>query len=65
VTYFECEDLDRKVADLKSAGYSFARDPQNEPWLWREARLFDPSGNEVCLYWAGQNRRFPPWRIQE
>lgn len=64
VVYFECDVLDSKVADLKSAGYTFARDPHDEPWLWREARLFDPAGNEICLYWAGENRRFPPWRVQ-
>jgi catechol 2,3-dioxygenase-like lactoylglutathione lyase family enzyme len=65
VVYFECEDLDRKVLNLKSVGYRFTREPQDEPWLWREARLLDPSGNEVCLYWAGENRRFPPWRVRE
>jgi catechol 2,3-dioxygenase-like lactoylglutathione lyase family enzyme len=63
VIYFECEDLDTKVAQLKSVGYAFATDPRDEPWLWREARLLDPAGNEVCLYWAGENRRFPPWRL--
>jgi catechol 2,3-dioxygenase-like lactoylglutathione lyase family enzyme len=65
IVYFECEDLDRRVSNLKSHGYSFAREPQDEPWLWREARLLDPTGNEVCLYWAGENRRFPPWRVRE
>lgn len=65
VVYFECEDLDEKVNHLKSNGYTFATDPQDERWLWREARLIDPSSNEICLYWAGENRRFPPWRIVE
>ena len=65
VVYFECEDLDRRVTDLKASGYRFAREPQDEPWMWREARLLDPAGNEVCLYWAGENRRFPPWRVRE
>ena len=36
----------------------------NQPWLWREARLLDPSGNVVCLYRAGEARRYPPWRIK-
>lgn len=63
VVYFECEDLDQRVAELKALGYEFAQDPKDEPWLWREARLRDPAGNEVCLYWAGENRRFPPWRV--
>jgi hydroxymethylpyrimidine/phosphomethylpyrimidine kinase len=34
-------------------------------WLWREAWLRDPAGNSICLYHAGDNRRFPPWRIAE
>jgi len=27
------------------------------------APLRDPDGNELCLYHAGENRRFPPWRL--
>ena len=65
VVYFECQDLDQRVSHLKALGYRFAQDPQDQPWLWREARLFDPAGNQVCLYWAGENRRFPPWRVPE
>jgi catechol 2,3-dioxygenase-like lactoylglutathione lyase family enzyme len=64
VIYFECENLDAKVSALKSRGYSFAQEPRDEQWLWREARLHDPANNEICLYWAGQNRRYPPWRVQ-
>lgn len=30
-----------------------------------EARFRDPSQNVICLYWAGESRRFPPWRVQE
>ena len=63
VVYFECQDLDDRVSRLKANGYSFTQEPQDQPWLWREARLLDPAGNPVCLYWAGKNRRFPPWRI--
>ena len=37
--------------------------PVDQDWLWREARLADPSGNIICIYHAGENRRFPPWRI--
>ena len=64
VIYFECIALDRQVADLKSRGFSFTQDPRDEPWLWREARLEDPSGNVVCLYHAGKNRLDPPWRVR-
>jgi catechol 2,3-dioxygenase-like lactoylglutathione lyase family enzyme len=63
--YFECDNLDQKVGHLKSIGYCFTQEPQDERWLWREARLRDPANNEICLYWAGENRRFPPWRVQE
>ena len=63
VVYFEIEALDRRVEELKAAGLVFASEPRDERWLWREARLRDPSGNEICLYRAGENRRFPPWRL--
>jgi hydroxymethylpyrimidine/phosphomethylpyrimidine kinase len=62
VAYFECEDLDGEVARLRAAGVAFLSGPRDEEWLWREARLLDPAGNELCLYHAGENRRFPPWR---
>jgi len=65
VVYFECEDLDIKVCELQKKGYVFTQEPKDEDWLWREARLQDPSGNVICLYWAGENRRFPPWRVVE
>lgn len=63
VVYFECAELDRTVADLRAGGIEFTRLPTDERWLWREARLRDPAGNVVCLYWAGANRKNPPWRI--
>lgn len=63
VVYFECTELDAKVSELKAVGYTFEHDLRNQPWLWREARLRDPAHNEVCLYWAGENRRYPPWRV--
>lgn len=63
VVYFECEDLDSKVRDLQAHGYTFTQAPKDEAWLWREARLLDPSGNVICLYFAGENRRYPPWRV--
>jgi len=63
VVYFETSTLDEKVKQLQRDGMSFAQEPRDEPWLWREARINDPSGNVVCLYWAGINRLNPPWRI--
>jgi catechol 2,3-dioxygenase-like lactoylglutathione lyase family enzyme len=61
--YFECADLDARVADLKAKGIAFENDPVDQSWKWREAWFRDPAGNRLCLYWAGENRRFPPWRI--
>lgn len=62
--YFECDDLDERVARLEAAGLSFTSRPEDKRWLWREAELFDPGGNRVLLYFAGENRIDPPWRIQ-
>lgn len=64
VVYFETPALDEKVRELQRAGFRFSQEPRDEPWLWREARLADPSGNVICLYWAGVNRLDPPWRIR-
>ena len=65
VVYFENDDLDAQVARLKAAGLHFETDPTDERWLWREARLRDPSGNPICLVRAGSNRVHPPWRLLE
>ena len=62
--YFECENLDETVTALKNKGIVFDSGPEDKRWLWREAWLSDPSGNKLCLYYAGDNRRFPPWRIK-
>jgi predicted lactoylglutathione lyase len=67
VIYFECaseQALDEKVVELVQRGIEFAQPPQGMPWLWREAILFDPCGNKIKLYWAGENRRNPPWRVE-
>ena len=61
--FFECEDLDAEVARLQTVGVTFDQLPTDRAWLWREARLTDPSGNAVCLYQADENRRYPPWRL--
>jgi catechol 2,3-dioxygenase-like lactoylglutathione lyase family enzyme len=63
--YFECEDLDERVAALKSKGIVFENDPKDQRWLWREAWLNDPAGNRLCLFKASENRKNPPWRIEE
>lgn len=61
--YFEDNDLDATVVRLKAAGLAFDSGPEDQRWLWREAWLRDPAGNRVCLYHAGDTRRFPPWRV--
>lgn len=61
--YFEVDDVDQRVLELKAAGLEFEREPADQRWLWREAYLRDPAGNAVCIYHAGENRRYPPWRI--
>ncbi|WP_084607616.1 bifunctional hydroxymethylpyrimidine kinase/phosphomethylpyrimidine kinase [Sphingomonas jaspsi] len=63
--YFECDDLDERVEQLARSGIPFEHGPRNQPWMWREARLRDPSGNTIFLYKAGEARRFPPWRIDD
>ena len=63
--YFECQDLDERVAALKTAGLAFEVDPVDQTWLWREAWLRDPDGNRICLYFAGDNRINPPWRLKD
>ena len=62
-TYFESGALDAWVAYLARRGVRFEQMPKDESWGWREARLTDPAGNLLCLYQAGEYRRFPPWRI--
>lgn len=61
--YFECKNLDAKVEQLKEQGLSFEELPTDKSWLWREARLKDPDNNQIILYFAGKNRKNPPWRI--
>jgi catechol 2,3-dioxygenase-like lactoylglutathione lyase family enzyme len=63
VIYFECDDLDARCAALEREGVVFDQAPADQRWLWREARLRDPDGNRLCLYFAGENRLNPPWRM--
>jgi hydroxymethylpyrimidine/phosphomethylpyrimidine kinase len=63
VIYFEVEDVDATVKSLKMSGLEFESEPMDQSWLWREAYLRDPAGNMVCIYHAGRNRRYPPWRL--
>ncbi len=62
--YFECDDLDKHVIALKEKGIPFDEDPNDKVWLWREAYLKDPDGNQIILFFAGENRLNPPWKIK-
>ena len=63
VIYFEVDDVDQEVERLRSNGIEIEQEPMDQPWLWREAYVHDPAGNRICLFHAGANRRFPPWRV--
>ncbi len=65
IVYFEHEKLDEWVCALKNKGLVFEQDPKDQRHLWREAILYDPSGNKIKLYWAGENRLNPPWRVNK
>ncbi|MFY0672955.1 MAG: VOC family protein [Bacteroidia bacterium] len=63
--YFEVDDLAEKIANLKANKISIEEDIKQQPWLWTEARLKDPYGNQIIIYHAGENRINPPWRLKE
>ena len=63
--YFECKNLDETVNELKGKGILFDEDPVDQEWLWREAKLRDLDGNYIVLYYGGENRLNPPWRIEK
>lgn len=61
--YFEVDNLSETVLELKQKGITFNTEIMEQPWLWNEAHLNDPSGNTIIIYHAGKNRKNPPWRI--
>ena len=63
--YFECDDLDIKVKELVNKGIIFDEMPSDRSWLWREARLKDLDNNQLILFFAGENRINPPWKIKK
>ena len=63
--YFECEHLDQYVDELKEKGIRFDQLPADQKWLWREARLKDVDGNQLILFYGGENRLNPPWRVHD
>ena len=65
VIYFEHEELDELCAELTQKGFQFEQLPTEQRYLWKEAILIDPSGNKIKLYWAGENRLNPPWKVEK
>jgi catechol 2,3-dioxygenase-like lactoylglutathione lyase family enzyme len=61
--YFECKNLNEQVEKIKENGIKFDLEPTDQFWLWREARLKDVDGNQLILFYGGENRLNPPWRI--
>ena len=64
VIYFEHEALDELYTSLVEKGIYFEQPPTQQRYLWKEAILRDPSGNKIKLYWAGENRVNPPWKVE-
>ena len=63
IVYFEHKNLDSLVNQLISDGLDFDLMPTDQSWLWREAKLRDPDNNQIILFYGGENRENPPWRI--
>ncbi len=63
--YFEVENLDQKTLELQQKGISFDQLPEDKTWGWREAKLTDPDGNKLILFYGGKNRKNPPWRVKD
>jgi len=61
--YFEDDNIDQTVKELQLKGILFQTLPEDQSWLWREASLFDPNGHKIIIYYAGENRINPPWRV--
>jgi catechol 2,3-dioxygenase-like lactoylglutathione lyase family enzyme len=62
--YFEVKNVAGTVSELIKKDIKFDQMPEEKSWLWTEARLKDPDGNQIVIYCAGENRKNPPWRIQ-
>ena len=62
--YFECENLDEQVENIKSKGIEFDQELTDQSWLWRESWLKDIDGNQLILFYGGKNRLNPPWQIE-
>lgn len=65
--YFEFDsaaELDAKVVEFQAMDFAEFSDPIDQNWRWRESHVNDPSGYVIVLYYAGENRIFPPWGVK-
>jgi len=58
--YFEVENVTQFLSDKNLTPITT---PELKSYLWTEADILDPSGNRIRVFNAGDNRRFPPWRV--
>jgi len=58
--YLEVDDV---AGFLEAADIEPITKPELKSYLWTEADIVDPSGNRIRIFNAGENRRFPPWRV--
>ncbi|WP_298515537.1 VOC family protein [uncultured Kordia sp.] len=63
--YFEDENLDETVTSLQGKGIEFTSLPEDKSWNWREAHLKDLDGHRLILFKAGEDRKNPPWRVDD
>ena len=61
--YFEVNNVAETVANLEKNGIIFDQMPTDQGWLWTEAKLKDPDGNQIIIFHGGKNRKNPPWRM--
>lgn len=61
--FLHCDDVDAAVAAAAARGLHFDEPPATASYLWRRSGISDPSGNRIILFHAGDNQRYPPWRI--
>lgn len=47
--YFEVDDVDEALADLRAAGVEVVQDATDQPWGERDAMVLDPDGFPVFL----------------
>ena len=59
VLYFECDDLDDKVEELKAAGLVFSEDPTDRDWLWRQAYLKESERQQNMFVLCGRESQKP------